>query len=147
MRYRDIIGVIATSLLFLISAPTVAQDQQQDRDQDRQVDRDQTMDQDRTMDRDRIADRTMDKDMDRDQDRDQDQDRDRDRDRDRIHQDQEIYGGNLMTEQERNQYRERLQNASSKEEQKRIQAEHQNMIQERARQQGVKLPPPPPESE
>lgn len=143
MRYRDIFGVIATSFLFLIAAPSLAQDQQRDRDQDRQVDRDQQMDQDRMMDR------AMDKDQDRDRtmDKDQDQDRDQDRDRLRIHQDQEIYGGELMTEQERNRYRERLQNAKSEGEQKQIRAEHQKMIQERARQRGVELPPPPPESE
>jgi hypothetical protein len=47
-----------------------------------------------------------------------------------------------MTDQERSRYRERLQLAATDEEKARLKAEHQQMMQTRARQLGVDLPPP-----
>jgi hypothetical protein len=88
-----------------------------------------------------------------DQDREQDRDRvqlqdpsaaqDRDRDRDRI-QDRDIYGYQLMTEQERNTYRERMRNAATAEERNRIRAEHHEQMKMRAKERGMKIPDEPP---
>jgi endoglucanase Acf2 len=55
-----------------------------------------------------------------------------------------IYGGELMSEQERNQYREQLRlTDSNPEQQTRFKAEHQEKMQKRAQEKGVKLPDPP----
>ncbi|MCP1335761.1 hypothetical protein [Futiania mangrovi] len=56
----------------------------------------------------------------------------------------QIYGSQLMTEQERMEYRERMRNARTQEERERIRSEHHMMVQERAKQRGVELPPEPP---
>jgi hypothetical protein len=63
------------------------------------------------------------------------QDRDQLRDRD-------IYGGNLMSAEERDQYRDRLRTANSDREWAKIRAEHEQEMQSRARAQGVDLEPP-----
>ena len=55
-----------------------------------------------------------------------------------------VYGSQLMTEQERQEQRQRMRNATSEEERQQIRAEHHNRMQERARQQGVTLPEQPP---
>ena len=57
---------------------------------------------------------------------------------------QQVYGSQLMTQQERLEYRQRLQNAKTVEERERIRAEHHRSLQERAREQGVTLPERPP---
>lgn len=62
-------------------------------------------------------------------------------DRDHIR-DQDIYGGNLMSAEEREQYRDRLRSAQSDREWAQIRAEHQQEIQARARAQGIDLEPP-----
>ena len=55
-----------------------------------------------------------------------------------------IYGGELMSEQERNQYREQLRlTDSDPEQQTRFKAQHQEKMQKRAQEKGVKLPDPP----
>ena len=95
-------------------------------------------------------------------------DRDRMRDRDRIHQtaqdpeqdrdriqdrtkapdnagfgDQDIYGHELMSVQERNQYREQLRLVESDPQQKtQLEAKHREEMQVRAREQGVTLDDP-----
>lgn len=128
-----------------------AADQDRDRDRDRIADRDRAGDQDRIADRDRTADRAQDRLQDRDQDRlrDPDQDRDQGRDRLRLHvddQDQlrlrDIYGAELMSRQERRQYRDRIQSMDGVQEWARYRAEHQRMMMERAREQGTDLPEP-----
>lgn len=53
-----------------------------------------------------------------------------------------MYGQQLMTQQEMQQYRERMRNADTAEERARIRAEHRQDMQARARQQGVELPDP-----
>jgi len=79
---------------------------------------------------------------------DQLQQRDQLRDQDRIHQPTEaadgsaIYGSGLMTEQERNRYQERLRLAGTDAEKAQVKAEHQTMMQNRAKQLGVDLPEP-----
>lgn len=59
---------------------------------------------------------------------------------------EQIYGSQLMTERERLEYRERMRNARTQEERDRIRSEHHMMVQERAKQRGVELPPEPPEN-
>jgi len=76
-----------------------------------------------------------------DQTRDQMRDQTRDQVRD---QNQQIYGSQLMTPQERAEYRSRMRNARTYEERQRIRQEHHQQMQERARQRGVTLPPAPP---
>jgi len=74
--------------------------------------------------------------------------RDQLRDQDRDHQPTEaaggsaMYGSEIMTEQERNRYQERLQLAGTDAEKTRLKAEHQTMMQNRAKQLGVDLPAP-----
>mgnify|MGYP001819315719 FL=1 len=93
------------------------------------------------------------RDLDRDRLRDRDRlttpERDRDRIQDRTHVpdfaklgDQDIYGGELMTAEERNQYRQQLQAASSSDERAQIEARHRQEVQLRAREQGVDVVPP-----
>ena len=57
---------------------------------------------------------------------------------------QEIYGSQLMTEQERIEYRTKMQSAKTVEERERIRLEHHIAMQERAKQRGVILPDTPP---
>jgi len=57
---------------------------------------------------------------------------------------QQIYGSQLMTEQERIEFRARMQNAKTAEERERIRLEHHNEMQERANQKGMTLPDQPP---
>ncbi len=56
-----------------------------------------------------------------------------------------VYGSQMMTEQERLEYRQRMRNATSDEERQQIRADHHQLMQERARQQGVTLPEVPPD--
>ncbi|MFO7581169.1 hypothetical protein [Guyparkeria sp.] len=55
-----------------------------------------------------------------------------------------IYGSELMTQEERLEYRQRMQSAQDAEEQERIRTEHHEQMQQRAREQGVELPEEPP---
>jgi hypothetical protein len=55
-----------------------------------------------------------------------------------------IYGSQLMTEQERLEYRERMRAATTAEERERIRLEHHAQMQERAREMGIELPDEPP---
>ena len=57
---------------------------------------------------------------------------------------EQVYGRQLMTEQERNIYRERMLAAQTAEERERIRQEHHEQMQERARAQGLSLPDTPP---
>lgn len=94
-------------------------------------------------------DRTFDRDQDRDRMPDKDQDRDRMHDQDRLHhpdfsrlQDDDIYGRELLTAEERNAFRRQLQQAESAEERRRIEEQHREMVHERAEERGVQLAPP-----
>lgn len=55
-----------------------------------------------------------------------------------------IYGSQLMTRQERNEYSARMRAARSAEERETLRAEHHNAMQARARARGVTLPDQPP---
>ena len=83
-----------------------------------------------------------DQDRDRDQMRDQDktQLKTQDKDRDRT----PIYGSQLMTKQERMEYRTRMRNAKTKEEREQIRKEHHEQMKLRAKEKGVTLPDEPP---
>jgi hypothetical protein len=71
---------------------------------------------------------------------DQDQDRDRLRTRD---QDQ-IYGSQLMTQQERMEYSNRMRAAKTEQEREQIRQEHHERMKVRAKEKGVTLPDEPP---
>ncbi|MEJ2645096.1 MAG: hypothetical protein P8180_09215 [Gammaproteobacteria bacterium] len=72
----------------------------------------------------------------------QDQTRIESRTRDQLR-DQQIYGHQLMTPQERDRYRDRLRAARSERDRERIRQQHIERMQNRARQRGVELGPPP----
>ena len=69
---------------------------------------------------------------------------DQDRTQLRTESQQQIYGSSLMTEQERNSYRERMRNAKTAEERERIRNEHHEQMKQRAKSRGVSLPAAPP---
>jgi hypothetical protein len=58
--------------------------------------------------------------------------------------DRDIYGYQMMTSQERNEYRNRMRTATTAEERERIRAEHHAQMLARAKERGVKLPEEPP---
>jgi hypothetical protein len=55
-----------------------------------------------------------------------------------------IYGSQLMTQQERNEYSARMRAAKTPEEREALRAEHHNAMQARAKERGVTLPEQPP---
>jgi hypothetical protein len=57
---------------------------------------------------------------------------------------EQIYGSQLMTEQERAEYRARMRAAATREEQENIRMEHHQQMRERAARQGITLPEEPP---
>lgn len=57
--------------------------------------------------------------------------------------DRDIYGYQLMTPEERTEYRGRMRAAQSAEERQRIRAEHHAQMQERAKERGIALPDMP----
>jgi len=69
---------------------------------------------------------------------------DQDRTQTRMEMQHQIYGSSMMTEHERNTYRQRMRNAKSAQEREQIRAEHHKQMQERAKQRGIKLPDMPP---
>jgi uncharacterized membrane protein YgcG len=59
-------------------------------------------------------------------------------------QEEQIYGSQLMTQQERNEYQAKMRAAKTAEERERIRNEHHKEMRERARARGVTLPDEPP---
>ncbi|MBW4049630.1 MAG: hypothetical protein HIU89_17455 [Proteobacteria bacterium] len=55
-----------------------------------------------------------------------------------------IYGSQLMTQHERDEYRAKLREAKTLREREHLRAEHHKQMQERARERGVTLPDNPP---
>lgn len=142
MKHRKTVCALVTGAMLLTATVSFAQHgppQDRPEPQDRaQAERGQ-MDRDRDFDRDRL----------RDLDRLDDPSQDRDRDQDRIHapdfarlSDEDIYGREVMSMQERNEYRMHLQGATSVEERQRIEAQHRETVRARAEAQGVDLAPP-----
>jgi len=80
---------------------------------------------------------------DKDQDRTRDQDRLQTQDKDQI-QDRQIYGSQLMTQEERNAYRNQMRNAKTAQEREQIRNEHHERMKVRAKEKGVTLPDEPP---
>lgn len=143
MKHKAAIGILISSVLLLSSATSFAQQgppgDRPDPQDRAQAERGQQADRDRDFDRDRL----------RDRDRIDVPSQDRDRDQDRIHApdfarlgDHDIYGSEIMSVQERNEYRNQLQNASSTEERRQIEARHRETVQERAKLRGVDLVSP-----
>lgn len=58
--------------------------------------------------------------------------------------DQQIYGSQLMTQQERDAHRNKMRSAKTHEEQQRIRNEHHEQMKVRAKERGVTLPDAPP---
>ena len=58
-------------------------------------------------------------------------------------QQEQIYGSQLMTQQERNEFRVQMQAATSNEARERIRWEHHIKMQERAKGRGIDLPEEP----
>lgn len=162
MKTRISVMAFMAVLLAVMSANALAQRQGGQENRGGQEVRQQQVQRDRAVDRDRMAQRSQQIERgqkggpavdDRphagmgDQDQLRDRDRDQLRDQDQIHQPETVadappYGSEIMTDQERSRYRERLQLAATDEEKARLKAEHQQMMQTRARQLGVDLPPP-----
>ena len=62
-----------------------------------------------------------------------------------MQQQQPIYGSQLMTQQERMQFRAKMRAAKTVEERQQIRQEHHALMQKRAKDQGVTLPDVPPQ--
>jgi FKBP-type peptidyl-prolyl cis-trans isomerase len=75
---------------------------------------------------------------------DQDRERTEQRTQTQAQEQQTIYGSQLMTEQERNEYRNRMRSAKTAEEQQQIRAEHHERMKVRAKEKGVTIPDEPP---
>lgn len=56
---------------------------------------------------------------------------------------EQIYGSQLMTEEEREAHRQRVRNAATQEKREQIRAEHHKVMQERAKERGITLPDEP----
>jgi len=56
---------------------------------------------------------------------------------------EQVYGWQLMSEEERSQYQRQMRSMSSAQEREAFRMQHHEMMQERARQQGVTLPDVP----
>lgn len=78
-------------------------------------------------DKDQVKDKTQDKTQDQTQLRDQDR----------------IYGSQLMTQEERLEYRNKMRNLKTQQEREAFQLEHHKQLQERAKEKGVTLPEQP----
>jgi hypothetical protein len=79
-----------------------------------------------------------------DQPRQQDQVFEKSRERERLPDDEPIFGRQLMTEQERSEYRQKMRSAKTKEEREAIRVQHHEEMKARAKARGVNLPDQPP---
>lgn len=134
MRFRTAISALMASLIALASVPGFA-GPGQGQGGGGGADRAQQMDRDRDFDRGRM------------QDRDRLDEPDQDRDRTRIHdpanmKDQDIYGSDLMTQAERNRYRDQLGKSDEQGLGQEFQVQHEMTMQKRALNQGLDLVPP-----
>lgn len=57
---------------------------------------------------------------------------------------EQIYGSQLMTQQERLEYRNKMRAAQTLEERQRVRAEHHEQMKLRAKERGINLPDMPP---
>lgn len=56
---------------------------------------------------------------------------------------QQVYGWQLMSQQERNEYQEKMRHMKTNEERERFRMEHHEMMRKRAEERGMKLPDKP----
>lgn len=77
-----------------------------------------------------------------DQDRTRQQDQTKDRIQDRTQ--DRIYGSQMMTPQERQEFRSRMRSANTDQEREQIRAEHHERMKVRAKERGVTIPDEPP---
>lgn len=56
---------------------------------------------------------------------------------------EQVYGWQIMSQQERNEYRTHMRSLKTAEERERYRMEHHKMMQERAKERGVTLPDVP----
>jgi hypothetical protein len=133
--------MVAVASLTLVAAVSFAQQRGggMDRDRSTTAQQERQMDRDQTYDRERLLDRDMTRDTDRD--RDQGRDMLHMQDRDRLR-DEDLYGSQLMSAEEREQYRLQLTAAESDRDWAQIRAQHEQAMQMRARERGVELVPP-----
>ena len=75
---------------------------------------------------------------------DQEQSRDREQLKTQTQAQEQIYGSQLMTPQERTEYRSRMRAAKTVEERKKIRNEHHEQMKARAKERGITLPDMPP---
>ena len=73
-----------------------------------------------------------------------DQVRDRAQDQTQAQDQERIYGSQLMTQEERNEYRTKMRAAKTAEERERIRNEHHEQMKQRAMERGMTLPDMPP---
>jgi hypothetical protein len=64
---------------------------------------------------------------------------DQDRAQERVQKQEQIYGSQLMTQQERSEYRAKMRTAKTAEEREQIRKEHHERMKERAAERGVTL--------
>lgn len=57
---------------------------------------------------------------------------------------EQVYGSQLMTQEERSAYRMKMRSAKNQDEREQIRLEHHKQMQERAKEKGVTLPEDPP---
>lgn len=69
---------------------------------------------------------------------------DQDQDRDRLRTQDQVYGSQLMTPQERSEYSNRMRAAKTEQEREQIRKEHHEQMKVRANEKGVTLPDQPP---
>ena len=69
---------------------------------------------------------------------------DQERAQERVQKQEQIYGSQLMTQQERSEFRDRMRTAKTAEEREQIRKEHHERMKERAAERGVTLTEEPP---
>ena len=57
---------------------------------------------------------------------------------------EQVYGSQIMTQQERTEYRDKMRAAKTVEEREQIRKEHHALMKERAKAKGITLPDEPP---
>ena len=142
MKTRTTISLIIAAALALTSFSAIAQGQQHGASQQKPQDRAQVERGQRDLDRDRMRQQDRTNSPERDQTQDRDKDRTNAPDQAKFG-DSEIYGQELMSVQERNQYREQLRlTESDPKAQTELKAQHAEKMRMRAQEQGVTLKEP-----
>ena len=129
MKKSLLLSVVAVSLL-LPSGLIIAADQQRDRDMDKSYD--QNMNNQKDMDTDKVKSQDMNKN--KVQKKAQKNVKTKDR----------IYGSQIMTQKERNEFRAKMRAGKTAEEREQIRMEHHESMKERAKTKGISLPDEPP---